>query len=168
MFLPQTNCTREWPVEYVVNHEKHKGWISPVSHEIVQSPTEVSCPPDSWYFDTGSEVLLLSNRTVPYNIPTTPSMYEPPTSESRQFDISSAFHVKGHYSASDISQFNTIYQMARSNAINLHVHEIMRKHREGVPLSQKEALTAEAIRFFAFRGFWDNLELMIMVAGSIG
>jgi len=34
MPLPSTNCTREWPVVFISNHDQKQGWLSPLSHVI--------------------------------------------------------------------------------------------------------------------------------------
>jgi hypothetical protein len=167
MFLPRENCTLEWPVRYVLNHDQYVGWMKPVSHEITQEATEVVCPPDSFYFDTGNGTLLLSNRTVKYNLPLALVSYEP-THKFKKLDSGSAFTGKGAYGTSEVSQFKTIYQMERGMIVNLQVHEIMQKHRRGEPLSENEVKTAEAIEFFAFQWFWKHVGTYIYVAIGIG
>jgi hypothetical protein len=167
MFLPRNNCTLEWPVRYVLNLDQYTGWMKPVSHEITQTPTEVVCPPASFYFDIGNGSLLLSNRTIEFNLPFAPIMYES-SSQIQKLDIGSAFTGRGEYGTSDVSQYKVLYRMERNHIINLQAHEIMQKHLRGEPLSEKESKTAEAFGFFAFQWLWRYVGTFVQVSGGVG
>jgi hypothetical protein len=44
---------------------RYEGWLSPTTHEIVESPNEVDCPPPPFYLETKSgQLFLLDNRTA--------------------------------------------------------------------------------------------------------
>lgn len=60
-FLTRTTCTREWPVRYIYEGMELEGWVSPLSHVIVNQPTELPEPCDEYYFDTGDHLLQLTN-----------------------------------------------------------------------------------------------------------
>jgi hypothetical protein len=119
MMLQQENCTREWPVQFLFNYDLKVGWISGLSHEIMDEPTYVDCPAPSFIFDTGLVTIHLSNRSKTTNIPILPSPSEG-IALTQLPDI--AFSTPGIYSVEELTGQDTLLgimkQMQRSNKID--------------------------------------------------
>ena len=44
MMMPRNECIIEWPVTYMEGHDKKTGFVTPLSHEIIENPTPTTCP----------------------------------------------------------------------------------------------------------------------------
>jgi len=62
--LPQINCTREWPVEFVHHHDRKFGYLSGFSHEIQVEASTVDCSAPTFIFNMEDVTVHLSNRTI--------------------------------------------------------------------------------------------------------
>jgi hypothetical protein len=58
MFQPRTECQVEWPILFLHNHDQKEGFLTPLSHEIVDTATPTECPAGQFFFDSGTHVVL--------------------------------------------------------------------------------------------------------------
>jgi len=65
IFLPNNNCTTEWPISFFDNnYDLQFGYLKSPSHEIVLEPSPSTCPIPSYIFNTGTEFVHLTNKTI--------------------------------------------------------------------------------------------------------
>ncbi|OXA45127.1 Retrovirus-related Pol polyprotein from transposon opus [Folsomia candida] len=144
MFLRQTNCTLEYPVSYMYQHQKHEGWIQGLSHEIVQSPTMTSCPAPVWLFDMGNKVIKLSNHSLPAStIPYLPSPRETaeyPTIRDLSFDQT------GIYSLKQISGETTILDLMQQLQERTRISDLIKTKEEGASFNTEQIRLSRLIQ----------------------
>lgn len=157
MMLTRNECTTDWPILYLDSHDKKQGYLTPLSHEIVESPNIVTCPPPDFYFDTGIEVYLLTNRTIPSHLPTLPKPSEN-LKASHLPDIS--FSGVGVYKASALSNKESILELVRDMRNNIQFDGIIQSTIEGRQLTPEQTLfLSTVIKTLStpFRLFFDNI-----------
>jgi hypothetical protein len=125
MFQPRTECQVDWPILFLHNHDQKEGFLTPLSHEIVDTATPTECPAGQFFFDSGAHVVLLNNRSVKYDLPTLPrpGPYRPGP------DLS--FSIPGVYTAAGISGRETLLALLRDMKNNYRVDEYLRAHESG-------------------------------------
>ncbi|OXA40085.1 Envelope glycoprotein B [Folsomia candida] len=142
--LRQTNCTLEYPVSYMYQHQKHEGWIQGLSHEIVQSPTMTSCPAPVWVFDMGNKVIQLSNHSLPAStIPYLPSPRETaeyPTIRDLSFDQT------GIYSLKQISGETTILDLMQQLQERTRISDLIKTKEEGASFNTEQIRLSRLIQ----------------------
>ena len=135
MMMPKDDCIFEWPVTYMEGHDKKTGYLTPLSHEIIETPTRTECPSPDYYFDTGDYVVLLTNRTIAAALPTLPK-------PSENINISSmpelSFKAPGVYTVSEISGQETLIELVREMRSRYQIDDIMNAKRKGVRLRGSE------------------------------
>ncbi|OXA64120.1 Envelope glycoprotein B [Folsomia candida] len=143
MFLRQTNCTLEYPVVYMYQHVQSQGWLQGLSHEILDKPTFSACPPPLWLFDMGSQVIQLSNHSLPAsNIPYLPS---PRETDSQYIIRDLAFDQAGVYSVSDISGESTLINLMQQLQQKTRIDEMIRLKQNGQSFNSEQLRLARLL-----------------------
>jgi len=146
MFLPQTNCTQEWPIKFIYNHDMKSGWLTPLSHEIVDEPTYVDCPSPIFIFDTGDSTIHLTNRTLLKNIPMLPS----PSEGTKLYDLPDiSFSTPGIYSIEDITGQETILGLLKQLRRQTKIDQILADKLKGKPLTVDQTAMLRYMQNFA-------------------
>jgi hypothetical protein len=128
MFQPRTDCQVEWPVLFLHNHDQKEGFLTPLSHEIVDTATPTECPAGQFFFDTGSHVVLLNNRSIKYDLPTLPR----PGDNTEVGNIPElSFASPGVYTAAEISGRETLLALLRDMKNNYRVDDYLRAYETG-------------------------------------
>lgn len=72
-FVKRKKCCKQHPIEYVDGNDRLLGYVSPLTHYITSSATELSEPCPEFYFKTHKETLHITNGgAVAVNIPSVP------------------------------------------------------------------------------------------------
>lgn len=111
VFLPQVNCTKEYPVKYMYKHQQQQGYLQGLSHEITQTPTITNCPAPVFMYDIGYTVITLSNHSIPaQHLPYLPS---PSEHNDPHYLPDISFNQQGIYTIKEMSQENTFLEMMK-------------------------------------------------------
>ena len=169
MLLPRTQCILEWPISYILKNDKLRGYISPLSHEIVDTPTKTPCPPPDFYLELGNDVVLLTNKTILTHLPTLPAPGKELDEFSSTFpDLS--FKAPGVYSLDDITQQETIMGMLRQMSNRYQVDDVIKASASGLEIQGDLETTLNALQnliFSPFRTAIANVLLLIFIAAVV-
>lgn len=126
--------TLEYPVVYMYQHVQSYGWLQGLSHEILDKPTMTSCPPPIWLFDMGSQVIQLSNHSLPAsNIPYLPS---PRETDSLHAIRELSFDQTGVYSISDQTGKATLINLMQQIQQKTNIDEMIKQKQKDNRLTQ--------------------------------
>lgn len=132
----EDQCISDWPIQYMLKFERKSGFLSPLSHEIIETPNTVNCPPPDFYFDTGDDVFLLTNKTIVTHLPILPK-----PSESMRLkhlpDLS--FSGVGVFKASSLSSKETILELVRDMKHNLKFDQVIQATLESKTLTPEQS-----------------------------
>lgn len=129
------DCIVEWPLQYMYQYKTYNGWMRPISHEIVHEPTPIPCPARSFYFDVGSDSILLGNRTFKQNLPFIPSLEY----GTEQLENEPKYNaIQGVYTPEEISDFSVHYELQKNLRENTETERIIRMKIEGKTLTQEQ------------------------------
>jgi len=154
MLLPQSECILEWPVEFIKGTDRIKGYISGITHEIIDAPTFVACPAPIFYFEYGNATLHLTNRSVIEDIPILPSAYD----ESKIANMPElSFSSPGIYGVEEISGADTIVGLLKELNRLGRLESIIEAHSKGITLSPAQQQSVKLLREFLLTPFQNFL-----------
>jgi len=133
MLLPSTNCTREWPLVFITNHDQKYGWLSPLSHEILDEPTYIECPAPVFILDLGEKTVHLTNRSLITHLEILPSPAEG-LSLKEIPDIS--FSTPGVYSIEELTGQDTLLGLMKQLQKRSRVEQVVSDRLNGKPLNE--------------------------------
>jgi hypothetical protein len=147
-FLPQneTDCTAEYPIEYIYLDEKHQAYVRGVSREIVKNPTPVSCSTYKFYFDDGTHVIIPKDRTTVSN---TPILQIPDDPNTYQQLPEIAFNTPGHINASSLDGTTSFMNLLRQTQSPSRLDNIIQAQMENRPLSAIQTSITTTLRNMA-------------------
>lgn len=136
----EEECMIEQPVLFLHSHDQKSGYMTPITHEILDDYTPIECPSSPFYFEMGDNVILLNNKTVQFNLPTLPRPGDNINIGSLP-DLS--FNSPGVYSPSELSGRETLLSLLRDIRKNYKVDEYLNAKSTGrVLLPSQEAIGA--------------------------
>lgn len=145
MMQQRSDCTVEWPVTYMEGHDKKFGFISPLSHEIVEKATPIPCPAPDFYFDVGDYVIQLTNKTVTTNLPILP---KPMMTSNLTGMPKLSFKTPGVYSLSEITGRETLLELSRDIGNRYMLDSAILNMQKGSNLSVPEFNVLEALKAY--------------------
>jgi len=143
MFLPQTGCILEWPIEFYSGQERKSGYLTGITHEILDEPTPTICPAPNFYFEYGNVTVHLTNRTVVETFPTLPSSYDD-VSMKKMPDLS--FESPGIYTVEEISGTETITGLLKNLNRQSRIDAIIQAHIRGDELTSDQIFSMQVLR----------------------
>jgi len=163
-FLPQINCTKEFPVAFYYKHEVHHGWLSGLSHAIVETPSYTDCPAPPFIFILENISVHLSNKTILANLPILPSPHEGITLHELP-DI--AFSSPGTYSIEDINGQDTILSLLKQMKKKARIDQILTDKINGYNLTPDQLQFSEALQELALAPIRAFLIKIIVIISTI-
>jgi len=147
------------------NQNELQGYLSPVSHEIVQKPTLLPGKQRNFYFvpGPGEEVILLNTRTVVTGIEVLPQPFE--EMKKPQFP-SIGFKAKGVYGTDIIANvYDKAYSMAKSVGESVRVDVAIAAFQEGKATENEETLL-EVFENISWRRALHYVKIALLVVVS--
>jgi hypothetical protein len=161
MLLPQTDCTLEWPIEFYSEMERKTGYLTGITHEIMDTPTPVQCPAPNYYFQYGNSTVHLTNRSIIESFPILPSAYDE-NSINNMPELS--FDSPGVYSVEEISGTDTIVGLLKEVNRNSRIDSIIQSHTRGDHLTPEQKHSMQVLREFLIAPFQNSLATISLVA----
>jgi hypothetical protein len=160
MLLPQTECTLEWPVEFVSGTEKKIGYLTGITHEIMDTPTYVPCPAPNYYFEYGNYTVHLTNRSIIETFPILPSSYDD-VSMKRMPELS--FGSPGIYLVDEISGADTIAGLMKNMNKQTRIDQIINARVRGDQLTPEQMYSMQVLKEYLVSPFQNSLATICII-----
>lgn len=168
-FLPRstTNCTRNIPVSFVINHLKYDGYMNEMSHQIVDEPELINCEEQRpFYFSTLDDgMILLTNTTTNFDLPYLPT--------ADNFDkkitpfTDQIFKSQGMFTRRQLTSQDTMLSLIQGFQSPVTMDNVMRTKRSGHTWNPAQESIAESLTNMTLspikRLFWQIGGLILML-----